>query len=386
LALAAVAYWLRNGLTLVLLNLQDELGLSVSTLGVLVSASTAAAAVFAPFAGLAMVRFGTQRIVAFGLAVAAFGGAWTALSADSTGILLSRILIGIGLSVVIPAQCAIFARIPEQRRGLMNGLFEFTSRATGFALAMLSAPVLTLGGWRLFIGLAPVAAAIVAVASLLVRATPVELPDHDPERKQSGRTALACYIAYVAYSFCFLSITSTGGFFLRASSSGSDIYWIVAVLSGIPAAAVLSGLLSDRLIENRGLDSVRVRKWFLVSGLLIAASIAGVGLTRDINLISMLLFFSSFGLAIASPSMWALLQSSARYGRAAVSGGIQGFFGGMVSMFGPVLTLSLAAGEYPSVMFPAALMCVITASVAVPLLRSEPAPAPQRAMKAGTDF
>jgi MFS transporter, ACS family, D-galactonate transporter len=103
--------------------LKDELGLSNSQIGVLLSAFFWPYAPLQPVAGWLAQRFDVRYVLAGGLSVWAIATALTELSTSFTLLLAVRILLGIGESVAYPCISKLLAqRAPEHERGRANGL------------------------------------------------------------------------------------------------------------------------------------------------------------------------------------------------------------------------------------------------------------------------
>jgi len=198
LALAAVSSWLRVGFSTLIPVLLRELGLTSSVFGSVLGGSALIYAVLCPVAASLMTRFGRRGIVCFGVFLCALGSVWAAFE-EANGVLMAHILVSAGLSVVVPARCEIFALLPERRRGLMNGLFEFMTNALVLATPLSSSVILLRFGWRSFMGLQASAAAVLTVAWYRM-----DRPADGGSRSGQGnvwwrdRIALGCCAAYVA--------------------------------------------------------------------------------------------------------------------------------------------------------------------------------------------
>jgi sugar phosphate permease len=156
-----VSAWMRSGFSLAVPGMERELNLAVASIGAAFTLFAFSYAVFQPFAGFAMVRFGSRGIAGLGLLLATVGAIWTSMATNLVSLEFSWILVGAGLSTVLAARCATFAALPERRRGLMNGAFEFCPNA-----ALLLLPALTAvegATWRMPLRVSAIAALTMAV-------------------------------------------------------------------------------------------------------------------------------------------------------------------------------------------------------------------------------
>jgi MFS family permease len=243
---------------------------------------------------------------------------------------------------------------------------------------VFSTKVILAAGWRWFTGVQAIATAILAVTWLLI-----DRSVHGGSWVRQGspwlgnRTALGCYAAYIAYTYCTYVTAILVPQLVRQAGVSIANFSVVSdtMYAALGASALLSGWLSDRLIGSSSKRALRVRKRFMFFGLLLAASIGGVGYMRDVTLMFVLAFVSFAGLGVLTPSLWALLQSAAPPGAAARWGGIQGFCGGVAGLIASALTGAIAANGGPAVMLPAAGVCVLTAFAVASLIRTnDPAP------------
>src|SRR5262249_44926411 len=145
----------RGNLSIAAPLLKDELGISVSQLGILLSAFfwTYTAMLFV--CGLFIDRLDVNRLLAAGYLLWSLATAATGIVHGFAMLLAMRLLLGMGESVAFPCYCKILAQhLPEHRRGFANG---------AIVAAMKCGPVVgTLGagffmaqyGWRpVFIGI-----------------------------------------------------------------------------------------------------------------------------------------------------------------------------------------------------------------------------------------
>ncbi|WP_237690589.1 MFS transporter [Paenibacillus caui] len=163
-------------------------------------------------------------------------------------------------------------------------------------------------------------------------------------------------INYTAYFF----ITWFPTYLVEEKGMGSIKMGFVAMIP--PLAAILSqlfaGWLSDKLYE-RGMPITRVRKTFLVSGLIVATSIGFAAVAEQIWLTVGLLTLSYCGLTFAGSQVWALPADLAPKNMASTLGALQNTFSNMAGIVGPIITgfIVQATGSFvPALMLTAGLV------------------------------
>jgi MFS transporter, ACS family, D-galactonate transporter len=113
----------RGNLSIAAPLLKDELGISASQLGILLSAFfwTYTALLF--ISGWLVDRFDVNLVLAAGFLIWSLATAITGIVHGFPMLLMMRLLLGIGESVAWPSCSKILARhVPEQHRGFANGI------------------------------------------------------------------------------------------------------------------------------------------------------------------------------------------------------------------------------------------------------------------------
>jgi MFS family permease len=371
-ALGIASYWLRVGFSIVIPAIQRDLALSTSAVSTVFSAFALAYLLFQPIAGFATARFGSRAMVLAGLLVSALATAWAALARDATGLIFSRILLGAGLSVVIPARCAIFAEVPERRRALANGCFESSNTLGNLLTPVMASLIALTGGWRISLSSGGIVAAILGVAWYWIGRSTRERSAGGRGPWLSNRIALGCSMAYFGYSFCLQSGLIWGPQLLRqAGFTTANASSLLAALYGVLGiSAIISGWFSDWLGRGERERAFHVRRWFVIGGLALAASIGGIGSAGGLGGRYLFAMAAGAGLGMVSSNLWALLQSAAPPGAAGKWGGIQGFWGGVAGLFAPVVMGAIASNSSSSVMPTAAAVALLSALTAALLIRA----------------
>jgi len=146
-----IAFVDRGNLSIAAPLLKDELHLSASQLGILLSAFFWSSSFCVLVVGSFIDRFSVSWILAGGFFLWSIATTVTGFVHGFGALLVMRLLLGIGESVAYPAYGNIFARhFPEHYRGIANGVIG-ASQASGPAFATYAGGM-CIGkfGWRLF--------------------------------------------------------------------------------------------------------------------------------------------------------------------------------------------------------------------------------------------
>jgi ACS family D-galactonate transporter-like MFS transporter len=152
---ALINYVDRSNLSIAAPLLKDELRISVTQLGILLSAFFWTYTAMQFVSGWMVDSFDANRVIAAGFLLWSFTTAATGLVRGFTMLLAMRLMLGVGESVMIPACSKILGfHLPEQHRGLANGVLQ-GAWSFGPAVGTLGAGLLMAKyGWRpVFIGI-----------------------------------------------------------------------------------------------------------------------------------------------------------------------------------------------------------------------------------------
>lgn len=180
-----LSYLFRSVNAVIATDLQADIGLSASALGLLTAAYFLSFALFQLPLGLLLDRFGARRVEAVLLLVAACGAVVFSVSESLAGLGLGRALIGLGVSACLMASFKAFTTwIPVQRLPVANGCLLAVGGLGAMAATRPVEVVLEWADWRaLFMGLA---VACTVVAAIVWRLVPEkDAPDgHEGVRDQ----------------------------------------------------------------------------------------------------------------------------------------------------------------------------------------------------------
>ncbi|MFL6415444.1 MAG: MFS transporter [Bryobacteraceae bacterium] len=343
----AINYVDRGNLSLAAPLLKDELRISASQLGMLLSAFFWTYAGFQIIAGWLVNRFDVKWVLAAGFLFWSLATAGTA-AVRGFGLLLGlRLLLGIGESVAYPAYAKILAsRYQEDQRGFANGLIDAGTKC-GPALGTLFGGVLMSHyGWRPFF-------AVLGLVSLLwlpfwIKWMPRDSPlpnarDHaGPSISEilGKRSAWATFIGHFCSNYFLYFLLTWLPFYLvrERHFSISTMSYIVALTYFVTAATTtLTGWMADSKIA-RGATPTRVRKTCAGVGLAFATLVVAVTGIKDQAGSIAVLMLGCIAFGIYASSHWAISQTLAGPQAAAKWAGLQNFIANLAGIAAPAVT------------------------------------------------
>ncbi len=339
----------RGNLSIAAPMLKQELRLSASQLGILLSAFFWTYACLQPFAGWLVDRLNVNWVMAAGFFLWSGATAATGLIHTFAMLFALRLLLGVGESVAFPSYSKIIAlNFPEEHRGLANSAVS-AGLVLGPGIGMLMGGML-MGrfGWRPFfivLGLASLLWLIPWVRWMPEAKAPVRL-DTDTAGAPSLaefarlRSAWGCCLGHFSGNYVnYFLITWLPFYLVRerhlSMNTMAQVGGIAYLLAG--AASLLSGWLSDRWIMS-GATPTRVRKTFTAGGIAISGVCLGLSAMggRSVGLTMLVLGVIFYG--VSSSNLWAIPQILA--GPRAVGRwvGFQNFVGNLAGVVAPAIT------------------------------------------------
>ena len=129
--------------------MQDELHLSASQLGILLSAFYYGYVPFMPAMGWLAERYGAKRVLAAGVAIWSVATLTTGFAGGFAALLALRVLLGIGESVAFPCASKVLAHaVDVSRLGVANGILSFGYLLGPAVGTLLGGYLMTVFGWR----------------------------------------------------------------------------------------------------------------------------------------------------------------------------------------------------------------------------------------------
>ncbi len=337
----------RGNLSIAAPMLKDELGISASQLGVLLSAFFWTYACLQPVSGWLVDRLNVNWVIAGGFFLWSAATAGTGFVHAFSMLLVLRLILGIGESVAYPSYSKIIAlHFPEEHRGLANSVIAAgLTLGPGFGM-LVGGTLMARVGWRPFF-------IVLGLISLLwlvpwIRWMPKardsnrsdatgapSLPEFLRLRSAWGTcVGLFCgnYLNYFLITWLPFYLVRERHFSMdKMARIGGTAYLLGACF------ATLSGWLSDRWIMA-GETPTRVRKTFAGGGLALAGIFLGLSaFSGPVSCVAMLMFGVSF-CGVANSNIWAITQTLAGPQAAGRWTGFQNFVGNLAGVVVPALT------------------------------------------------
>ena len=246
--------------------MKDELHLSASKFGLLLSAFFWTYVPGQIVAGWLVEKFNAYRTYALGLALWSISTALTGVASGFSMLIALRLLLGVGESVAFPCSSQLIAQhLPQHRLGLANGLTAmglslgpaFGTFAGGLFMAQF--------GWRnlfLFFGLA----SLLWLWPQVDRAPPFRAILAKREAWGAGIGHFCNnYAFYFVISWLPLYLVKTRGFTVPQMAELLGLVYVVYA-----ASSIVTGWLSDRWLAAGGSVTL-VRKSTIIAGHLLTA-------------------------------------------------------------------------------------------------------------------
>ena len=337
----------RGSLSIAAPLLKDELRISASQLGVLLSAFFWTYACMQLFSGWLVDRLNVNWVFAGGFFLWSAATAATGLIHTFSVLLFLRMLLGTGESVAYPSYSKILAlNFPEEHRGLANAVISAgLVLGPGFGM-LLGGLLMARVGWRpsfLVLGLVSLIWLVPwftwmpksCAAIPADRAGAPRLAEFLRLRSAWGTCAGLFAGNYLSY---FL-ITWLPFYLVRERHFSVDnmakIGGIVYLLGG--CFALLAGWLSDRWIVS-GATPSRVRKTFTGGGLALAGIFVGLAVVGGPLYCVAALILGVIFFGVYCSNVWAITQTLAGPQAAGRWTGFQNFVGNLAGVVAPATT------------------------------------------------
>jgi MFS family permease len=328
--------------------LQDELALSNTQIGLLLSAFFWTYAPAQLIAGWLVHRYDIRIVLAAGVALWAVATAMTGLAGGVASILLWRLILGLGESVTFPSWQLILARHSlEHERGRANG-FIGAGQGVGPMLGTLFGGLaMAYFGWRaLFIALGIITLLWIWPWLIITRRGSLHAPPAQGlppvsyleilRRREFWGAALGHFS--INYAFYFLItwlptfLVKAGGFAIEEMAViGGAIYGIYGV------ATAIAGTVSDHWIR-RGGSVNRVRKVFALTGAFGAALTIACSANVEPRAAVWLLAAAGVFFGLTTPTMFAMGATLAGSRAAGRWAGAQNLAGQLAGIIAPIVT------------------------------------------------
>ena len=276
---ALINYVDRGNLSIAAPQLKDELHISVTQLGILLSAFFWTYTAMQFVSGWLVDKFEVNQVMAAGFLVWSLATSATGLVRGFTMLLAMRLMLGVGESVMVPASSKILGlHLPEDQRGFANGVLQ-GAYSFGPAVGTLGAGLLMARfGWRpVFIGIGLTSLAWVPVwikwmprAGVMAR-SPIAVPGFADILRQRSFWGVCAghfsvnYLAYFMLTLLPFYLVRERYLSMQSMAKVASAYYAIEGLS-----AIATGWFSDFLIR-RNYTPTLVRKSAMAIGHVVAA-------------------------------------------------------------------------------------------------------------------
>lgn len=337
----------RSNLSIAAPLLKDELHISASQLGTLLSAFFWTYALMQTPAGWLVDHFDVKWVFAAGFLLWSAATAVTGFLHGFLALLLIRVIVGMGESVAFPSYSKVLGgHFKESRRGFANAMI-MSGLSLGPALGMwVGGSAIARFGWRPFF----IALGLIALLWLPPWWAWMPRRSRAPVRSAAQkygyldilrqRSAWGTCIGQSSINYFLYFLVTWLPFYLVRGRHFSlnqmaRIGGLVFLMSALASAA--SGKLSDQWI-NAGASPTTVRKGFMLFGhigigILLALSVVSTG-----RVFIVILALTGVFLGISICNSWAVPQMLAGQGMVGRWVGVQNFVGNLAGAVAPALT------------------------------------------------
>ena len=328
--------------------MQDQLGLSASQLGVLLSAFYYGYVLCMPAMGWLAERYGAKAVLASGVMVWSLATLSTGFAGSFITLLALRVLLGVGESVAFPCASKVLAQSVEVTHlGLANGIMSFGYLLGPAVGTLVGGYLMTLFGWRpVFIVFGALSLLWLwpwSRARLRAPAAPARSAvEVQPSFAQilARRELWGASLGHFASNYGYYFIVSWLPFYL-VKSRGFSMGSMVAIASWAyllnALSALVMGWLADRWIR-RGRSATLIYKAIMAANHLagIVCMIGMVMLPAAGSVAALFVFEVVSGFSY--PGLFAIPQILAGKGASARWVGVQNAAGNVAGLIAPAIT------------------------------------------------
>jgi MFS family permease len=350
--------------------LKDTLSLDNREMGLLLSAFFWTYALAQSFAGWLTHRFDVRFVLAGGLALWGCATLFCGLANSFLVLLALRGLLGLGESVIFPANSRIIACLAEHSRGGINGCIS-AAMALGPSIGTLVAGlVLAKWGWRaVFLSLGVIS--LLWLVPWLTVPKPDAVDDH-PQRSGSvpsfveilsQRSLWGASIGHFCANYQYYLLLTWLPLFLVKSVhvSLTAMAWIGAgVFAAQSLASILGGALSDLLVR-RGSPATIVRKAFVLTGAVGCGVMLFLAAFASSEWVVLWLVLSAVCQGVISPMIFTIGQTLSGPDAGGRWMGVQNLIGNLAGMTAPIATGAIvdATGSFRDAFLVAAAFSIV---------------------------
>jgi len=335
-----------------------DLNLSLTTMGMVLSAFGWAYLLGNLPAGRLCDRYGEKKVYGLGAALWSFASAATGLAKGLGTLLITRILIGVGESANFPAATKVIAeRFDKSQRGMATGVFMAGLRV-GFAVcpALMIGLMLAFGSkahpnWHVAFYITGLGSLLwVALWFLTYGDKPGSSVQADTASAPKARIPIMVLLRYrnmwamICVKFCqdylyYLFLTWLPGYLVHARHlelGKVAFYATMPWIAGMVTQPAI-GIIADKMI-NSGMDATKVKKSLLVAMQVVSLAVIFAGYAESAVVAAWLLVVAMAGESACAAITWTFPQDLAPKGMAGTLGGVNNTSGAVASIAAPILT------------------------------------------------
>lgn len=390
-AAIALNYIDRGAVSVAAPLIKDEFDLTNERYGVIVSSFYWTYVPALALAGWLADKISVRLLMALGvatwaLATIGMGFVGTGMAGGVTGLLLLRLLMGLGEGVAFPCGSKLIARVPEGARGLAN-----ISLSGGLALGPLigtlaGGAMMQLWGWRTMFIVFGLVTLVWLVPWWLARKG-IEEGEGKTEPTQEAAAPLSAVLRqrsfwavtqlhlagtfplYFIVGWLPLWLVKARGYSIVDMSLLTSVFFVAQILGGTVGAWAI-----DRAIRAGGDGSTWRRRMLFAA---VATCVVGLLLLPDIEgwpLLITVIALTGFGYGPMPNLLFVMGQTMAGPASAGRWVGVQTSMGNLSGIIGPVVTGVIvdAAGYRPAFIMTAAIVALGTLVFGLAVRRVEP--------------
>ena len=336
----------RGNLSLAAPLLKDELHISASQLGILLSAFFWTYTAMQLVCGWLVDRFEVNWAIAIGFLLWSLATAATGLVRGFAMLLLMRLLLGVGESVAYPACSKILGvHFPEHQRGFANGILQAAQRC-GPAVGTFGAGLLIARyGWRpVFVGIGVISLAWLPAwfkwmpragtkqGSVFAAPGFLDILRHGSFWGVCAGQFSGGYLTYFMLTWLPFYLVRQRHVSMPSMAKIVGAYYLAEAL-----AALATGWVSDFFIRS-GYTPTRVRKSAMAMGHTLAATALALCALANSSWYLAPLIAIGVGSGVAGSGLFAFSQTLAGPQATGKWTGLQNAFGNLPGVVGPALT------------------------------------------------
>jgi MFS family permease len=333
LALLCIMYFInyvvRVNVNTAALVFQNELHLSNTQVGVIFSTFAFPYLLFQFIGGWVSDRWGARKALTVFAIIWSTATMWMGITSSFAGMLVSRVLLGIGVSALPTATRAMSDWMPARKRGFGQGITHSFARIGNTVTPPLVAWLIVLVTWRgSFLVIGALSFIWAVVWALYFRDNPAEhpaitseelaeLPRHHSAGKKRppvpyarlARRMATVTVVYFCYGWTlWFFLTWIPSYFLHSYHlrlRDSALFSSGVFLGGVLGDA-LGGIVSDRIFE-RTHDRIKARRNLVILGFICSAVLMmPVLFVHHLALVAILLSAAFFFAEFTVGPMWAI--------------------------------------------------------------------------------